>query len=401
MFFGILPRSIFGELLKVTLLALAALSALLMTGGAMFEAAKNDLDPWRVLTITPLLIPPTLPFTVPVCLLLACTVVYGRMSAAVEITALKAGGISALRILWPAISLGLILGALGIYLSDRFIPACNRTVAELLLSDVEANIYAYLRQRGSIVAPDYPYELYVRGVRGDRLIGAIIKHRTAAGSYDLVAQAEEATLAVHQPIQPPGQEPILVLRLREGVATMNGSSVHFRDRTQQMPIPKVIGADEQQAEVLSFRGCFEQAEKTRQMAWRLDRQFASAGLDAAMTGAALGVAEQFPAHVREATQLARAARESEAEVYLRIVQASAALPFVLLGCPTAVFFQQRDHLHTFFVCFLPIVTLFYPMMLLTFNFFKEWSACPAASLWLPSALLTVLAAPLLRQIMRY
>jgi lipopolysaccharide export system permease protein len=401
LYFGILPRSILGELLKVTLLALSALSALLMTGGAMFEAAKNDLDPWRVLTITPLLIPPTLPFTVPVCLLLACTVVYGRMSAAVEITALKAGGISAMRVLWPAISLGVALAALGIYLSDRFIPACNRTVAELLLSDVEANIYAYLRQRGSIVAPDYPYELYVRGVRGDRLMGAIIKHRTAAGSYDLVAQAEEATLAVHQPIQPPGQEPILVLRLREGVATMNGSSVHFRDRTQQMPIPKIIGADEQQAEVLSFRGCFEQAANNREMARQRERQFASAGLDAALSGTPLGVAEEFPTYVRETTQLARAAREAEAEVYLRIVQASAALPFVLLGCPMAVWFQQREYLHTFFVCFLPIVTLFYPMMLLTFNFFKESAACPATSLGLPSAILTVLALPLLRRVLRY
>ncbi len=68
--FRLLPRLVLFELIKITMLSFCALVLLIVIGGAMIEASKRGLDPIKIMALMPFLIPPTLPFVLPMSFLL-------------------------------------------------------------------------------------------------------------------------------------------------------------------------------------------------------------------------------------------------------------------------------------------------------------------------------------------
>ena len=57
--------------------------------------------------------------------------------------------------------------------------------------------------------------------------------------------------------------------------------------------------------------------------------------------------------------------------------ACGSLFFVILGAPVGILFARRDFLSAFITCFVPIITLYYPLMLFGVNLGKEGSMEPA------------------------
>ncbi|MGL5095877.1 MAG: LptF/LptG family permease [Planctomycetia bacterium] len=419
----LIHRMIFLDLTKTFLLALAGTSTLLMLIGAMVEATRQGLDPVVILTALPYLIPPMLPYTIPTCLLVACTVVYGGMSSNNEIIALKAGGIHLFHAILPALVLGVVMSGVGVYLTDQFIPACNARFAKIMLSDMQSTIYAYLKNKGALVQNDFPFEIYVQNVRGDKLIRPIFKRRGPKGDYDMVAQADEAVLEVTQ--DPSGEkDPVCIVRLKEAIATNeSGNGGQLRDRPLELPLPKMGGdGKDSKLQHLTFKACFERAERHRRQAaeWEAEMSMmavaASIGTDPNLFARALNKpptsgsptlvgADPFPIakkliHSPAVIQIERRrALQAEADVHVRIAQSVAALPFILLGCPISILFQRRDFLQSFFVCFLPIITIYYPATILAVNVYKEGNGWLATTVWLPTILAVAAALPLLRKVL--
>ena len=56
--------------------------------------------------------------------------------------------------------------------------------------------------------------------------------------------------------------------------------------------------------------------------------------------------------------------EYETEKQIRVAQSFGSLFFVLLGAPVGILFAKRDFLSAFISCFVPIILLYYPLMLL-------------------------------------
>ena len=94
MLFGILNRMIFWELVRVFLLALTGLTGLFLVGGIIQQATQYGVSGQQLLRIVPLLIPNSLPYTIPATMLFATCVVYGRLAHDNEAVALKAAGSS-------------------------------------------------------------------------------------------------------------------------------------------------------------------------------------------------------------------------------------------------------------------------------------------------------------------
>src|SRR5260370_11401662 len=107
---------IFAELLKVFIVALVALTGLILLAGIIAEAMKNGLGPAQILAAIPLLLPSLLPYTLPTTVLFATCIVYGRLSADNEILALKAAGVHILHVIWPALFLGIVASAVTMFL---------------------------------------------------------------------------------------------------------------------------------------------------------------------------------------------------------------------------------------------------------------------------------------------
>src|SRR3954451_12846995 len=105
--FGILHRMILWELVKVSLMSLIGITGILLMAGIVAEASQQGLGPGQIMAAIPLLIPSTLPYTIPATTLFAVCVVYGRLASDNEILAIKASGIHLSRVVMPALLLGL------------------------------------------------------------------------------------------------------------------------------------------------------------------------------------------------------------------------------------------------------------------------------------------------------
>jgi len=85
----------------------------------------------------------------------------------------------------------------------------------------------------------------------------------------------------------------------------------------------------------------------------------------------------------------------------RISMACGSLLFVVLGAPVGIMFARRDFLSAFMTCFLPIITCYYPLMLLGSNMSKEGILPPYISLWIGNGILAILAGLVLPPVIRH
>ena len=82
----------------------------------------------------------------------------------------------------------------------------------------------------------------------------------------------------------------------------------------------------------------------------------------------------LPAFVKNLGTLRKQKRQEIAglntELQLRPALAVGCLCFVLIGCPVGIWLSRSDFLSAFITCFLPIVFLYYPVLLCGTNFAK-------------------------------
>ena len=107
---GIINRMILGQLIKVFLISLIALTGLFLLGGLIQEATQRGLSPQQLIQAIPYIIPNSFPYTIPATTLFATCVVYGRLSADNEVLVLRTIGVNIYQLLWPAIVLGVLTG---------------------------------------------------------------------------------------------------------------------------------------------------------------------------------------------------------------------------------------------------------------------------------------------------
>src|SRR5262249_28218291 len=140
-FWSILHRTILWELVRVFLLSLLGITGMLLMAGIVAEATQHGLSPTQILSVIPLLVPSTLPYTIPPTTLFATCVVYGRLAHDNEILAIKAAGINILSVIWPATLLGLAMTALTVYLYYETIPTTHFMMRSMVLEDIEEFLY--------------------------------------------------------------------------------------------------------------------------------------------------------------------------------------------------------------------------------------------------------------------
>ena len=66
---------------------------------------------------------------------------------------------------------------------------------------------------------------------------------------------------------------------------------------------------------------------------------------------------------------------------MRPALALGCLCFVLVGCPVGIWFSRSDYLSSFITCFLPIIVVYYPLMLCGINLAKSGKMLTALAIW--------------------
>jgi lipopolysaccharide export system permease protein len=371
-FGGILQRMILGELTKVFLIALVGITGILLMAGLISEASQQGLGPSQVLAAIPLLIPSTLPYTIPATTLFATCIVYGRLSSDNEILAIKSAGVNLYKVVLPGVVLGLAMSGVTLGLYYQVIPYTHRMLRALIFEDATELVYSFLKKNGSISHKQIPYEMHVKGVRGDQLLGPVFKRKDSQGRFDIVATAQEAELRVDM------AQRMLSITMKHGSASSaDGTRVYFQKRDFEMPLPKDFGAESQRRprdlswpEILARRA--ELTEET-------EKQSALLSVATAQT-LLIDVPWDFPAQVREVRERTAGFRQEqlalEVELLMRPALSLGCLFFILVGCPVGIWFSRSDYLSSFITCFLPIVFVYYPLMLCGTGMAKEGRLSP-------------------------
>jgi lipopolysaccharide export system permease protein len=391
-FGSILHRTVLFELVKVFALALVAIMSLLVMGGIVAEASQRGLKPNQILIAIPLLIPSFLPYTIPATTLFASCVVYGRLAHDNEVLAIKAAGINVMKIVWPALFLGVTASAVTMGLYYRLIPYTHSLLRAKVMNDIEEYLYDLLRRDKCIKQARMPYVMWVRQVEGRRLLDVVFKRLDKHNHYDVIARAQEADLRVDKTNQR------ILVRMHDG-EVINEDTMergYFKERVWEVPLPADLGADTKpDRRGLSWQQLRQRTAKLREEIGELERKIETERHEPAPSRAATAVGH-LENQIKERDVEIRCI---QAEMAMRPALSFGCLCFVLAGCPVGIWFSRSDYLSAFITCFLPIVFLYYPLLLCSSNYAKQ--GYPLAVVWASNAVMVVVGLVLFRQLLKH
>jgi lipopolysaccharide export system permease protein len=385
---GLLHRSIFIELTKVFLLAFIGLTGLLLLAGVIAEATRNGLGPTQILAAIPLLIPSTIPYTLPTTTLFATCIIYGRLASDNEILALRAAGVHIRHAILPAIALGVLASVTTFVLFLDLIPYTHYILRSQITGDVRELMYGLLKRESCIRHPRLSYEIHVTRVDGHKLKDAEFRHRDGNGGYDTIALAKEAQLLVDIP-----HKKIYVEMKNCHIIDSKGNvPTYVESKVWPVEIPEDLTAQaKSRPSDMTWAELFDARDKIQQES---DRVRVEKNLHAAAQHLKSGP-EHFPEFIRqkdrELNQLALKTANIDAEIYQRPAFALGCLCFVLVGCPVGIWFSRSDYLSAFITCFLPIVIVYYPLMLCGINMVRSGKLVAALGIGAADTLMLVAA----------
>ena len=145
-----LHRYLLSQVLATLLLTVGIFTAVLLMGNAMKEVlalvVKGQASLWGVTKAFALLIPFVISFSLPMGLLTAMLLVFGRFSADQELTAARAGGISLVSLVTPLVLLSVLITGLSAWINLQIAPQCRAAYKELIYDLAKANPTALLAE---------------------------------------------------------------------------------------------------------------------------------------------------------------------------------------------------------------------------------------------------------------
>ena len=391
----LLQRYILGELLRVFLFVLSVLTVLLVFVGVFREARESGLGPVQILEILPFVVPSTMPFTIPATLLLTVCVVYGRISGDLEITAAKAAGINVMSLLWPSFALGLVLTATSFFLTDRAIPWAVMNIQHRIQMAMEDIFLDVLRNRLTVAQPEKGFSVTVTGVEGRKLIRPTFQYTPPGQKTAVTIQAQEATLDFDIEAQH------VNLHLVRGYVDISGERrLWFQEEKRPFPMPMSMSEPKpRQLSIVEIR------ERQKQMQKFVDDVEQRRQLEAAF---ALAIGDfhrltrpEYKQTERDIKFKEEDLRKLETEVHSRYALSASCFFFAMLGGPFAILQGRRQFLTSFFLCFLPILIIYYPIVMLMMNLSKTGTIAPSWGLWVGNAVVGAISFYILRRVLQH
>ena len=385
----ILQRYIFGELLRVFAMAQIAISGLFVMAFIVSEAAMHGCGPGQVLALVPLMIPSTLPYTVPATTLFAIVCVYGRLSQDNEITALKSAGVPVRTILWPALWIGAALSIAMFFLSVGLIPMTLHKMRTIIRSNIEDIIYSMLKKNLSYSQMGVNYGIWVQEVQGRRLIRPTFIRRDDKGRDETIAQAREAEIEVDV------EAGLIHIHMTHSDISKDGgvtSAIVDERQTFSVAIPEALARSDKKA---------RNRELTNRQLQDRRAEWVSTGETVRLRRAELLkdpdpnlIQRELPQFDWQVDANARDIASLDSEIAMRRALALGCICFVLIGCPIGIWFHKGDYLSAFVTCFLPIILTYYPLILFGANLCRNGRFDPMIVLLSADALLAVVGAVL-------
>lgn len=382
------------ELLKVFTVVLCAVTVLLVFVGVFREATENGLGPAQILQVLPFVIPSLLPFTIPATMLLTVCVVFGRMSGDQEITAAKAAGINIMSLMWPSLFLGGFLSATSLILTDQVIPWAVDEIQQTVVHSMEDIFFDRLKSQLQFVDRKRGIAITVRSVEDRKLIKPTFRY-TPPGGKTVTLQADEATLRFDLENQQ------VILHLVHGYFDNPGKQQGWIDDDEYI-LPLPIQNRDPKARNIPIKVINHELEKITVSQRETDERQAIETAFTLTTGDFERFAEKdferihWQAHADDSRT-----RRLRTEKHSRYALAFSCFMFVLVGSPFSILQGRRQFLTSFILCFIPIVLLYYPMVMLMMNQSKTGVLNPSWAMWVANGVMFVIGIYLLRRVRQH
>lgn len=192
---SILQRYVARSFVAAWFLAMLVLTFVLSIG-LVVKAAQlvvKGLPASLVLNFMWISFPESLTFTIPLASLVSALLLFGRLSADGEISAMRACGINIWRIMTPLVAFGLGLAALSIYINSEIAPYGSRERHNLLNSTTRSKDLLKLLEPGHFIRNFNGVDLWFESQDGDILNNLLVLEKTKDGTTR-ETRCEEATL---------------------------------------------------------------------------------------------------------------------------------------------------------------------------------------------------------------
>ncbi len=391
----IITRYVLWELLQVFLVALSALTLFMLVVGLVKEAQQQGLGFVQILLLVPYVLPEAMRFAVPGTMLFAVSSVFGRMSASNELTALKAAGISPMAVIWPAIGLALVVSFVSVWLNDVAVSWGRDGIRRVIVNSVEEIIYGRLRQQRSYSTPQV--SINVKGVDGRRLLRPTLTFLSSESGMPATVSAAEAVLEANP------EAGTLLVTFRDGTLNMGPYTASFPDTiVREVPLDAVSRKETTSTSPSEIPlAAFKKAKQSQEQLIDKVEQVVAGKIGLGLvTGRIEHSQPGFTRYerdllVHERNRLTRVIMEP----WRRWANGFSCLCFVLVGAPMAIRLRNADFLTSFFLCFLPILVVYYPVFILGVDQAKR-GAVPPAAVWLGNILIVLWGWWLLRRVIR-
>ena len=377
-------RYLIAELMKVFLVALAGLTLMTTLGMGVKEGLNRGLPPEVIAETLPYMMPEMLGITIPIAFLLAVTTVFNRMAGANEITALKAAGISPVKVLMPVLVIGLILSVVTTSFYELAATWCRPKVQEVVTRSIDRIAYGTLKKNRSFKSSQF--SIAVSHVEGRTLVRPAITILPKGGGPSMTFTAAKARL-----ISDPERGGLLI-QCEQGKLEVEGRrSVDFYDPDQMEHfIPFEQQGERCHRDWLSSPAIPIHVKRLRGEAERLAADIRPLG-------------EGDPEREKLQSRLEWTNWKIDrlrTELQRRWANGFSCLCFAFIGAPVAMRWRFDSFLAGFFVCFLPILVLYYPLLMFQEDLTTSGTLPPVA-FWMANVGIVIPGFWLLRGVIRY
>ena len=393
----ILTRYVLAELGKVFFLSLAALTPMLGIILVVDKALDQGLPPAQVFQLTPYILPEALLFAVPVTLLLATTNVYSRMSGCYEVVAVKSLGIFPMAILWPTLIVAFLLSLGTVVLNDVAVSWGRDGVRRVIIESIEEIAYGKLRTQGRFSSSSF--DITVMDVKDHRLIRPTLTIKKQGTAPPGTISAREALLRFDR------KESMLKIVLYDATVVLEGGyEGSFPDVEEyEIPLGDPHEGDITSKSPSSLPLCVIPGERTRQQSEieRCEQALAARAAFQMVSGDFDGLlSPEWKTRHRVLKNERGRLHRLRTEPFRRWAAGFSCLCFAFVGAPMAIWLRNRDFLTSFFLCFAPILIVYYPAMAYTVDAAKA-GRFPPLTVWTGNLILLLWGAYLLRKVLRY
>src|SRR6266487_1853909 len=362
------------QVLLTLLLTVAVFTFVLMLGSVLKEIlsllVNRQATILMVLQAVGLLIPFVMVFALPMGMLTAALLVFGRFSADHELTAVRASGVSLVSLITPVLLLSVALSGVAAIINLQIAPQCRVAYNQLLFQ-------VGLRQTGRILPEktyikDFPgCIVYASKVRGTNLEDVLI-YQLNAERIESYSRADQGTIQIN-----PSNNVV-------SVVLSNATRVLFREG-QRLPQPFITATTE-----FSYTNVAPRAERKidmRDMTF-LQLQEEVEEVEKRMN-TPVPVEKATTEQMRQKLRQITAQRKVDLTLPLRVQMhrqvafSFASIGFTLLGIPLGIRAHRRETTFGIAVALL-LVLLYYGFFIVGQSLETRPDLAPYLILWLPN-----------------